>query len=344
MGTDSTDRGATPVVGNVLLVAVVIVIGIVLVTLSFSFLEGTGAPSAEASFEYEQTPVGLEMTATAIGTDVTVQLNGRPVTTIEAGDAGESVLVPTAPGDRITVVSQDREKSVLVAREIEDRDEVGDFIAYYTFEAGSGDTLLDRSNNDNDGNLSGDLDWQESSLAFDGDGDYIEVDQFNTPVETVSEFTIAVTYRTDDESEKQELVEHKSDDDNWLLELKPCDNDEVESADSDLCDGDDQYVPVFSVDQAGGTQDEQIFGDGEQANTRQTLVGTFNGSGHTLYVDGEQASSGEYEGDISMGDLNIGKDIEPSNDDYLDGEIYEIRLYYTAFDDQQVRVLTEAME
>ncbi|MCU4719143.1 LamG-like jellyroll fold domain-containing protein [Halapricum hydrolyticum] len=339
MGIDSTDRGATPVVGNVLLVAVVIVIGIVLVTLSFSFLEGTGAPSAEASFEYEQTPVGLQMTATAIGTDVTVQLNDRTVATVAAGDAGKSVIVPTAPGDRITVVSQDGEKSVLVDREIDDRDEIGDFIADYTFEAGSGNTLFDRSGNGNDGGLHGDPDWLDSSLAFDGSGDYVEVDQFNTPVDRVEEFTVAVTYRTNDGSAKQELVEHKSNQDNWLLELKPCDNSQVPD---NRCEGNDEYVPVFSVDQAGGTQDEQIFGGGEQSGTRQTLVGTFNGTGHTLYVDGARASSGEYEGDSSMGELNVGKDVE-FDGDYLDGEVYEIRLYYTAFDDQQVRVLTDAM-
>lgn len=344
MGIDSTDRGATPVVGNVLLVAVVIVIGIVLVTLSFSFLEGTGAPSAEAAFEYEQTPVGLQMTATAIGTDVTVQLNDRTVATFEAGNAGTSVLVPTAPGDRITVVSQDGEKSVLVDREIDDRDEIGDFIAYYPFDSGNETTLFDRSGNDNDGDLRGDLrgdpDWRNGSLAFDGSGDYVEVGQFNTPVDSVEEFTIAVTYRTENGGEKQELVEHKSNQDNWLLELKPCDNSQVPD---DRCEGNDEYVPVFSVDQAGGTQNEQIFGGGEQAGTRQTLVGTFNGTGHTLYVDGERARTGEYEGHISMGELNIGKDVE-FDGDYLDGEIYEIRLYYTAFDDQQVRVLTDAME
>ncbi len=340
MGIDSTDRGATPVVGNVLLVAVVIVIAIVLVTLSLSFLDSTGAPTAEASFEYEQTPVGVRMTATAIGTDVTVQLNGRSVATFEGGDAGESVIVPTAPGDQITVVSRDQEKSVLVDRTIDDRSEVGDFIAYYPFEGDNETTLFDRSGNGNDGDITGDPVPNGGSLTFDGDDDYVDVTEFNTPVDTVSEFTVAVTYRTDSGNRKQELIEHKSDDDNWLLELKPCSNDQVPE---NRCGSDDEYVPVFSVDQAGGTQDRQIFGNSKQENTRQTLVGTFNGSGHTLYVDGERVRSGGYSGNISMGEVIVGKDIE-FDGDYLDGEVYEIRLYYTAFDDQQVRVLTEAMQ
>jgi FlaG/FlaF family flagellin (archaellin) len=334
-----TDRAVTPVVGNVLLVGVAIVIGIVLVTLSLSFLDGFGAPTAEASFEYEQTPVGLRMTATAIGTDVTVQLNDRDVATFDEGSAGKSVLVPTAPGDHLLVVSRDGEQSVLVDREIDDRDEIGNFISYYTFDAGSGSTLIDRSGNGNDGTLRGDPQWQASSLAFDGSGDYVTVEDFDTPVDSVDQFTVAVTYRTDDGSRKQELLEHKSSDDNWLLELKPCSNGQVPSG---TCPGDEEYSPVFSVDQAGGTQDEQIFGPGQASGTRQVLVGTFDGAEHTLYVDGERVTSGDYSGEISMGDLAIGKDVE-FDGDYLDGEIYEIRLYYTAFDDEEVQVLSNAM-
>ena len=334
------DRAVTPVVGNVLLVGVAIVIGVVLVTLSLTFLDGVGAPTAEASFEYEQTPVGLRMTATAIGTDVSVQLNGRPVATFDEGSAGKSVLVPTAPGDRLAVVSRDGEQSVLVDRAIDDREEIGNFIAYYTFGAGSGPTLVDRSGNGNDGALQGDPAWQARSLAFDGAGDYVAVDDFDTPVDSVDQFTVAVTYRTDDGSQKQELLEHKSADDNWLVELKPCSNAQVPSG---TCSAGDDYSPVFSVDKAGGNQDEQIFGTGTQAGTRQVLVGTFDGSEHTLYVDGEKASTGDYSGEISMGDLTIGKDVE-FDGDYLDGEVDEIRLYYTAFDDEEVRVLTTAME
>lgn len=43
--------------------------------------------------------------------------------------AGKSVLLPTAPGDRITVVSEDGGRSVLVQEEIDERSEIGDFIA-----------------------------------------------------------------------------------------------------------------------------------------------------------------------------------------------------------------------
>lgn len=330
------ERSVTPVVGNVLLVAVVVVIAVVLVVLSFSFLEGTGAPTAEASFEYEQTPVGLELRPKALGTDVAVKLNGETITQVPADSAGESVLIPTKPGDRITVVSTDGQRSVLVDKTVDDRSEIGDLIAAYDFESGSGSTLVDRSGNGNDGTLRGNSTWKSGSLRFDGQDDYVEVRDISSP-EPVNEFTIAVTYRTEDDSSKQELVEHISGTDNWLLELKPCSRSETP------CDGSSGYEPAYSVDRAGGSQSGQIFGGELDAKTRHVAVGTYDGSEYTFYVDGEKKASDTFSGNISMGDMNIGRDAEFSGD-YLDGSIYEIRLYYTSFDDKEVRVVTNAMD
>lgn len=330
------ERSVTPVIGNVLLVAVVVVIAVVLVVLSFAFLEGTSAPAAEASFEYEQTPVGLELRPKALGTDVIVKLNGENVTRISADSAGQSVLLPTKPGDRITVVSTEGRRSVLVDRVVDDRSEVGDLIAAYDFESSSGSTLVDRSGNGNDGTLRGNPTWQSGSLRFDGQDDYVEVRDISSP-EPVDEFTIAVTYRTNDDSSKQELVEHISGTDNWLLELKPCSRGETP------CSGSDGYEPVYNVDRAGGSQSGQIFGGELDANTRHVVVGTYDGSEYTLYVDGDRKTSDTFNGKISMGDMNIGRDAEFSGD-YLDGRISEIRLYYTSFDDEQVRVVTNAID
>lgn len=330
-------KAATPVVGNILLVGVVLVLAVTLVVFSFAFLEDTGTPTADAAFEYKQTPAGLRMTPVALGTDVVVKLNGDRITTFEADSAGESVLLPTAPDDTVTVVSNDRDRSVLVNKQIDSRSEIGDFIAYYTFEDSENeDTLEDRSGNGNDGTVVGDPDWGSSSLTLDGSDDYVKVRDISSEV-AVSEFTVAVVYKTNDATKKQELIEHKSGDDNWLLELKPCTHGEV-----DKCSDRDKYVPVYTVDKAGGTQDGQVFGGSTTAGTKQTLVGTYDGSEYTLYVDGEQVSSDTYTGEISMGDMNIARDIE-FNGDHLDGTIYEIRLYYTAFDGSEVEVITDAM-
>jgi flagellin-like protein len=329
------DRGMTPIVGNLLLVAVVLVLAVAIVVLSATFLEQTGTPTAEASFDYEQHPAGLKLIPRALGVDTIVKLDGEPVTTIEADQAGRAVLVPTTPGDRLTVVSRAGDRSVLIDKRIDDRREIGDLIAQYDFESGSGTTLVDRSGNDNDGSLVGNPVWRSSSLEFNGTDDAVAVTNLDAPVE-FDEFTIAVTYEAQDNS-KQELVEHKSGTDNWLLELKPC------SHSQSPCTSSGGYQPVYTVDQANGSQTGQIFGDRVEPGTRQTLVGTFDGSEYTLYVDGDAASNGTYTGAISMGDLDIARDFE-FDGDYLDGRIAEIRLYYTAFDDEEVAVITDAMD
>jgi hypothetical protein len=44
-----------------------------------------------------------------------------------------------------------------------------------------------------------------------------------------------------------------------------------------------------------------------------------------------------------MGKFYIGADAENQGSDRLDGRIYEIRLYYTAFDDGEVKRITKAI-
>jgi hypothetical protein len=129
-----SDRSAAPVVGTLLLVGVVVAIGTVVVLISFTFLANTGTPTADAAFEYQQTPAGLRMAPQALGTDVVVKLNGQQITTFAEDSAGEWVLLPTAPGDRITVVSQDKKRSVLVTRRIDGRDEVRLYYAAFSEE------------------------------------------------------------------------------------------------------------------------------------------------------------------------------------------------------------------
>jgi hypothetical protein len=321
-----------------LLVAVVVAVASVTFVGALVVLDGFGTPTAEGSFEFDQSSAGLVVRPTALGTDVVVTLNGRAIEQIESDEAGKSVLVPTAPGDTVTIVSTDGEQSVLVSREIDDRSEIGDFIAYYRFE-NSGQTLSDRSGNGNDATLNGDEDgWQDSSYEFTGD-DYFEVSDLNTPVAEVSQFTFAVAYRTDTGEEKQELAEHKSGTDNWGVEIKQCGPDWDDCLPSDP----NTYNPNFFADESGGSQDGEIFGDTQQTGTPKVIVGTYDGSSTKMYVDGEFKSSRAFSSEINMGKFYIGADAENQGSDRLDGRIYEIRLYYTAFDDGEVKRITKAI-
>ncbi len=323
----SSIRGASTVVGVLLLVGVVVIVGGVVALGSLTFLDGTGAPQATATFDYEQTPAGLRMTPGAISTTVSVQLNGRDVATFEPDSAGQSVLLPTAPGDRITVVSRDGEQSVLVDRTVDDRSEVGDFIAYYRFDGENGDTtLVDRSGNGNNGTLDGDADgWTGSAYDFDGD-DNFDVASLDSG-SNVGEFTIAVTFTQDTVGGVSQLVEHYGGGNEWYLET--------------ATDG-TEYTIDYAVNHAGG--DVINTGTSYATGQRQVAVGTYDGSTYELFVDGQQIDSRTYDSDVEMGDLVIGADAPNGNSQYLDGRIYEIRLYYTAFDSEEVEVITNAME
>lgn len=332
-------RAATPVVGNVLLVAVVVVVATALVILSFTFLEQTGAPTAEAAFEYERTSVGLKMTPTALGTDVVVKLSGERVATIEADSAGESVLVPTAPGDRITVVSQDEQRSILVSKTIDDRDEVGDFIAYYDFEEfdGNGDAV-DGSQNGNTGTLRGSPQRIGNGLRFDrATSDYVDVQNVDSSV-NVSEITVAVSYRSKSGQYKRgmDLVEHiNTDGSNWLL---------TEQSQARIPVPADKHRLAFNVDKSGGSQTKQVVTGRLNESERHVAVGTFDGETLTLYVDGQKIGTNSYSSpiEVGVGRMTLGRDAEASVG-YYRGDMYEFRLYYASFDETEVQAITEAM-
>src|SRR6056297_3293449 len=143
------ERAATPAVAAILIVVITVVLGTVVAVQFTGFTSKIGGPTSQATFEYAESPVGIEMIPKQIAQDVAVEINGKQVATFDRSDAGNGKLIPTSPGDHLTVVAADGSRSVLVSRTVDDREEIGDFSAHYTFEAGSGDTLVDRSGNEN---------------------------------------------------------------------------------------------------------------------------------------------------------------------------------------------------
>jgi FlaG/FlaF family flagellin (archaellin) len=329
------ERSVTPVLGNLLLVAVVIIISITLVTLSFAFLEQTGAPTAEASFDYEQTPVGLKLTPEALGTDVIVKLNQKEIETISADRAGQSVLLPTAPGDTVTVVSKDDDRSVLVSEEIDERDEVGDFIAYYTFESDSGTEVTDRSGNGNDGQRKGNTQWisdgSGAGLDFDGtSGTYVDVGNLQAVgPDSVEELTIAMKYEIDSGSNIQNLIEHQDSNFAWFIETNDPHGDPHDM----------EFNIGYQKPQSGSIEAKDIPG-GET----QVIVGTFDGNEMVFYRNGTRIGTESLQRDVALGEVILGADSDPSSvGQNLDGRIYETRLYYAAFSEAEVDRITTAM-
>jgi hypothetical protein len=272
------------------------------------------------------------MTPEVLGTAVTVQLNGRDVATFEPDQSGQSVLLPTAPGDRITVVSRDRQRSVLVEAEIDERSEIGDFIAYYTFDGENGDQVLeDQSGNGNDGTLTGDDDgWTGSAFEFDGN-DYFTVNDMSAET-SVDAFTVAIAYRQDGAGSDpiSQLAEHSfssgGTDNEWFIE-------------NQYDSGSGTYRTEYTVEYP---DDKATTGYTYDLGERHVVVGTYDGSTYSLYVDGTRMERISHSGPVGVGDMRIGRDFE-QNIQYFDGRIYEIRLYYTAFDDSEVEVISAAM-
>lgn len=318
-------RAASPLVGNILMVAVVLVVAVLLVTLSMTLLDDRGTPTADATFEYERTDAGLLMKPVALGTDVAVQLNGRQVATFEADSAGVRKLIPTAPGDEITVVSRDGDRSVLVTEEIDDRSEVGDFIAYYEFD-GSG-PVEDLSGNGNTGTLKDDGGGSGPTragcgMSFDGSNDHVLVEDISSPRD-VSEFTVAVTYVQQSGGGISQLVEHRWSGNEWFLETG----------------GGEPYRMDYAVEfPSEVVSSSNAYSYGE----RHTVVGTYDGDRYTLYIDGSKVASDTHSRPVDMGDMRLGRDFE-SGIQYFDGVVCEMRLYYSAFDGSEVGTLTDAM-
>jgi hypothetical protein len=311
------------------------------VTLSFAFLEDTGTPTAEAAFEFEQNPAGVEIVPKALGQPVTVQLDGRDVATLESEDVGVPTLLPTAPGDEITVVSRDEERSVLLRERVDDRAEVGDFIVFYDFESQSGTTVVDQSRNDNDGEFRDDgggsgPDWVRtadgSCLSFNGENDHVQVDDITTAgVDSVEEFTVATQVRITGETgsgtnARQQFVEHTFGGNEWFLE----------TADSDA-----PFEAIYAVNYSSDT-----VSSGERLEVGETyvIVGTYDGDSgdYDLYIDGTKVASANHDREVGMGELRLGRDFE-SKIQYLDGRLCEFRLYYTSFDSAKIQSLTDTM-
>lgn len=327
-------RGATPIIANILLVGIALVIAVVLVTVSFGFLEETGAPTAEATFEYEQTPVGLRMTPEVIGTDVIVKLNDDEIATVEADSAGEPILIPTAPGDTITVISRDRDRSVLINKEIDSRSEIGDFIAYYRFDSG-GSNVIDRSGNDNDGIRNGGTDWvtddDGEALDFDGStGTYVDVGDLTVDgPDQVDEITVAIRYTHRGGSDIQNLIEHQDSNFAWFVE-------------TDGKHGDPHRME-WNLGYRTAPSGKITTGDISAGET-EILVGTYDGNEMVLYQNGNKVGSRTFDRDVALGDVIVGADSDPSSvGQNLDGRIYELRLYYAAFDSDNIEAITNAM-
>jgi len=103
-----------------------------------------------------------------------------------------------------------------------------------------------------------------------------------------------------------------------------------------------EYSPVYAINHLGSEslEDAGSYSTGE----RRTLVGTYDGETYELYIDGQKIDSATGGDDVEMGELIIGADAPSGSYQEFDGQIHEIRLYHTAFDEQGIESVSKVME
>lgn len=327
-------RGVSPVVGVALLIVLLVLLVAFAGVALLSFGEEVPAAAPNLYVDMDPEPAGLVVTPEVIDHPIQVHFNGVHVMTIEPRDRHDPVLFPVAPDDEVQFIA-DVGRLQLLKQEHVDRHEAGDFIAYYTFEAGAGGTVEDRSANDNDATVNG-ATWVEdeagTAMSFDGSDDYLKVDQLNVAdTEDVSAFTVAIKYRiTGDTGSIQQLVEHRNDTTNheWYIETDS---------------GNVPYRLHYTVWPAGMTPPGVKTGTLGQGDVH-VVVGTYDGGTLDLYHNGSYVGSTDIADGVEMGALFIGADAVGASTQHLDGRIYQFRLYYTAFDAGEVETLTAVME
>jgi len=147
---------------------------------------------------------------------------------------------------------------------------------------------------------------------------------------SVDELTIAIHYRKDGGANSiQNLIEHQEGGFAWYMET-----------DGNHVDPHRMEYNIGYNNPPSGTLYTGNIDEGEP----QVLIGTFDGDQMVLYRNGQRVGSVPLDRDVALGDVILGADSDPYGvGQNFDGRIYEMRLYYTSFSDDEVDVLTRAM-
>jgi hypothetical protein len=350
-----TDRGVSAAVGVVLLVAMVVITATVVGVTSLGVTEQLDQPGPlDGQIKLEPDAAGTSAYVQGVRSPVEIRINGETVYTATPGDTGEELFLPTAPGDKVTVVSSGAKQEVLLRETVDPAS--GDYMLHYPLVAGSGTQISDESEHSNYAEL-GKYDgssftpgastrpsWVETAdgtgLRFDGPGSDqaakttgIELNEDDE----VEQFTVAVKFNSHSNTgDIQQLVEHRNGSASWEWFMES-DVANVGAADE------------FAVDFEVHFPDNQITRtDPLTRGNTHVVVGTYTGENMNLYVNGSKQDSRSVSGDLSgdpayMGDLWVGADLDCGCGQYLDGDLYELRLYYTALDDDEVQRVSDAM-
>lgn len=313
------------------MVAITVLLAAVVIVMLTGAADPDVALTTDTVVRLDPTNAGTELTTDySGGQEINVQLNGETIATIDGDSTGDTVFLPTAPGDEAHLVAGDDDADVLI-RETFDAGEAGDFVASYPLDEDTSD-LRDHPLNDNHGQFEGGgPNWGDDDNGtyrdFNGSNDSVNISGLTAGNTNVGEFTVAVMFEADDLSTTRQLVEHNNDDGReWHLET---------TSSEDLQFAVNYPAANISTDSNPLSEDEL-----------HVAVGTYDGETYRLYLDGEEMANGTHDVEIDMERMRIGEDDTDPTDNFqnFDGRMYEFRLYYTSMDDHEVEMLTRAMD
>ena len=192
----------------------------------------------------------------------------------------------------------------------------GGLVGWWKLDEGSGNTAADAGDKGLDGSLVGDTSWVDGivagALAFDGDGDYVDVGK-DPAFDITQQITISAWIKVNAFDREWQAIITKGDS-AWRLQ-RSGNNNTLQFACSNL------VVPGNRWGSISGTADVN---DGRWHHT----AGTYNGSQICLYVDGKLDVSSTASGTIKINNqpVYIGENAErPTR--FWNGLIDDVRLY-----------------
>jgi len=207
----------------------------------------------------------------------------------------------------------------------------GGLVGWWKLDDGSGGMAADSSGNGLNGRLVGDPTWVDGiaagALAFDGDGDYVNVGpdpKFNI----TNQITVSAWIKVDVFDRDWQTIVAKGDS-SWRLQRNAGTNT-LEFAGTGLLVPNNRW---------GGIYGKADVNDGQW----HQAVGTYNGSQLCLYVDGKLDVAAEVKGSIKMNEypVYIGENLEKPQR-FWKGLIDDVRIYNYGLSADEVAAICAA--
>ena len=204
----------------------------------------------------------------------------------------------------------------------------GSLVAWYKFDEGSGDAVVDSGPAHIDGATSGDPSWTDGALGkalqFDGD-DYVNLGS-HPKFDISNQITVAAWIKVDAFDKDYQTIIAKGDS-SWRLQ-RTADTDTLEFA----CSG----LPMPGNRYSGGIYGRINVNDGQWHH----VAGTYDGSIISLYIDGALDVSAETVGSIKTNDheVHIGANAQKSGR-FWNGLIDDVRIYNYALGTDEIAAI-----